>query len=131
MAPSTADQPRSMRVVVSDDDPRLRALLASTLRRAGHAVFEAHNGLAACELATFIPDVDLLVTNTRLSGLDAPEVIRRVREQKPWLAVLHVGDPLPDRTGPLRDVPTLREPFTPEQLFAAIAAVLKSRGQPA
>jgi two-component system cell cycle sensor histidine kinase/response regulator CckA len=127
-APGKPGHPHGLRVVVTDDDPKLRALLATTLRRAGYCVFEAHDGLAACELATQIPDVDLLVTNTRLGNLDAPELIREVRRHKPWLAILHVGDPLPDAGGPLADVPTLREPFTPEQLLAAAADLLERKG---
>jgi two-component system cell cycle sensor histidine kinase/response regulator CckA len=127
-APGRPGRPRSLRIVVTDDDPRVRTLLATILRRAGHCVFEAHDGLAACELATQIRKVDLLVTNTRLGDLDAPELIREVRRQKPWLAILHVGDPLPDAGAPLGDVPTLREPFTPEQLLAAVADVLESSG---
>jgi hypothetical protein len=58
--------------------------------------------------------------------MDAPALIRRVRNVKPWLAILHVGDPLP-QDGPLAGVPTLREPFTSEELLAAIASVLAKR----
>ena len=97
------------------------------LREAGHGVFAAYDGLAACELAEYIPDLDLVITNTRLNNLNAPELIRRVRSCKPWLAILHVGDPLPCE-GPLADVPTLREPFTSVQLMDAINAVLAVRG---
>jgi DNA-binding response OmpR family regulator len=129
--PGQPGHPHALRVVVTDDDPKLLAQLCITLRHAGCCVFEAYDGLAACQLAGYIPDLDLLVTNTRLGGLDAPELIRRVRAQKPWLAILHVGDPLPDGDGPLADVPTLQEPFTPEELLAAVAALLQSRGQAA
>ncbi len=55
-----------------------------------------------------------------------PELIVRVRASKPWLAILHVGDPLPE-TGPLSGVPTLSEPFTSAELEAAITSLLASR----
>jgi hypothetical protein len=93
------------------------------LREAGHGVFAAYDGLAACELAEYIPDLDLVISNTRLGNLNAPELIGRVRACKPWLAILHVGDPLPSG-GPLADVPTIREPFTAVELMDAIGALL-------
>jgi CheY-like chemotaxis protein len=113
-----------LRVVVSDDDPLLLARLVQMLRDAGHVAFAAYDGLSALELAELIPDLDLLVTNTRLGNVDAPELLRRVRSAKPWLAILHVGDPLPDATGPLAGVPTLREPFTSGELLEAINRLL-------
>ena len=44
---------------------------------------------------------------------------------KPWLGILHMGDPLPVG-GPLAYVPSLREPFTSDELLDAISALLAS-----
>jgi DNA-binding response OmpR family regulator len=115
-----------LRIVVTDDDTRLLVILVKMLKDAGHCVFAAYDGLAACELAEYIPDLDLVITNTRLANLNAPDLIQRVRAAKPWLAVLHVGDPLP-QTGPLADVPTLREPFSSGELLKAIDSLLELR----
>jgi DNA-binding response OmpR family regulator len=123
--PAGSERPPGLRVVVTDDNPALLALLIATLRSAGHCVFAAYDGLAACELATQLPNIQLLITNTRLAGVNAPELIRRVREEKPWLAILHVGDPLPEAGGFFGDVPTLREPFAPDQLLAAVRALME------
>lgn len=117
-------RPGKLRIVVTDDDPMLLARLVAMLRAAGHGVFAAYDGIAALELAEYIPDLDLLITNTRLGNVNAPELIRRVRKAKPWLAILHVGDPLPSPDAPLANVPTLREPFTAQELLAAISKVL-------
>ena len=118
--------PARLRIVVTDDDPVLLTRLIGMLKAAHHAVFAAYDGLSACELAEYVPDLDLVITNTRLLNMDAPALVRRVRNVKPWLAILHVGDPLP-QDGPLAGVPTLREPFTSEELLAAIASVLAKR----
>jgi CheY-like chemotaxis protein len=125
MSPLTRE-PRALRIVVTDDDTRLLVILVKMLKDAGHCVFAAYDGLAACELAEYMPDLDLVISNTRLVNLDAPELIQRVRAAKPWLAVLHVGEPLP-QTGPLADVPTLREPFSSGELLKAIDSLLESR----
>ena len=116
----------SLRIVVTDDDPKLLVTIVEMLVQAGHAVFAAYDGRSACELAEYIPDLDLVISNTRMCNVNTPELIVRVRAAKPWLAILHVGDPLPD-VGPLSGVPTLSEPFTSAQLEAAITNLLASR----
>jgi DNA-binding response OmpR family regulator len=117
---------RRLRIVVTDDDPAMLAHLIGSLKSAGHVAFAAYDGRSACELAEYLQELDLVITNTRLLNMDAPALIQRVRNAKPWLAILHLGDPLPQE-GPLLGVPTLREPFTSEQLFAAIASTLAQR----
>ena len=122
-------QVTSWRVVATDDDPKLLDQIVIALRDAGHCVFAAYDGNSACELALIIPDLDLLVTNTRMGTVSAIELIRSVREKKPHLPILHVGEPLQDEDGLLRDVPNLREPFTAAQLLDQ-AAALVARGRP-
>lgn len=111
------------RIVATDDDPLLLSVIVTTLRDAGHCVFAAFDGDSACELALIIPDLNLLITNTRLGTESARSLIKRVREERPELPILHVGEPLADTEGLLRDVPSLREPFTPEQLLVVVSGL--------
>jgi DNA-binding response OmpR family regulator len=119
--------PMPWRIVATDDDPALLAVVVTTLRDAGHCVFAAYDGDSACEIALLIPELQLLITNTRLGTVSGRELIRRVRQEKPELPILHLGEPLPEADGLLMDVPTLREPFTSEQLLAAVEAVVGRR----
>jgi CheY-like chemotaxis protein len=119
MEPTDSDSRRTRRIVVTDDDPRLLTRVVRTLRSAGYCVFAAYDGASACELALLIPELDLLITNTRLGDISGRELILHVRERRPELPILHLGDPLADPDGRLNDVPSLREPFTPEQLIEA------------
>jgi DNA-binding response OmpR family regulator len=118
---------RPWRIVATDDDPALLALAVTTLRNAGHCVFAAYDADSACEIALLIPDLHLLITNTRLGTTSSRELIRRVRQEKPELPILHLGEPVLEADGLLPDVPTLREPFTPEQLLAAVEALVGKR----
>ncbi len=120
----TVQPSKHCRIVVTDDDPKLLTFLVTTLRDAGHCVFAAYDADSACELALAITDLDLLVTNTRLGTVSARDLIRQVRQDKPDLAILHVGDPLPNPDGLLNDVPTLQEPFTAEELLRAVRSQL-------
>jgi len=122
-----AQHSNSFRIVVTDDDPNLLTFVVTTLRDAGHCVFAAYDAKSACEVAIAISELDLMITNTRLGTVSAGTLIRQVRQQKPGLPILHVGDPLPNPDGFLSDVPTLQEPFTADELLAAVRSLLARR----
>ena len=126
----TFEPPRPWRIVVTDDDPQLMAFLVGTLRDAGHCVFAAYDGNSAGELALLIPDLDLLVTNTRWGLVSNRELIRSVRSNRPELPILHIGDPMPNPDGLLDDVPALREPFTPDQLLEKVRELVAKQWAP-
>ncbi len=112
------------RIIATDDNTSKLSAIVNTLREAGHCVFAAYDGASALELVVQLPDVDLLITNTRLGAVDGPELMRRTREMRPDMPILHVihGNDSADGTPP--DVPTLREPFTREQLLTAIRGLM-------
>jgi hypothetical protein len=56
------------------------------------------------------------------------ELIRQVRRQKPELRIRHVGEPLPAGDPALDGVPSLREPFTPDELLGQVRRLLASPG---
>ena len=119
--------PRPLRIVVTDDDPNLMALLVKTLRHAGHSVFAAFDGDSACVLVLLIRDLDLLVTNTRWGTVTNQELIRLVRSKRPELPILHIGEPMPNPDGLLDDVPALPEPFTADQLLEKVRDLVAHR----
>jgi DNA-binding response OmpR family regulator len=112
------------RIVVTDDDPRVMAFLVGAFRDAGHCVFSAYDGNSACELALFIPDLDLLVTNTRWEAVTNRELIRSVRSKRPALPILHIGEPMPNPDGLLDEVTALRPPFTAAQLLDTVRKIV-------
>ena len=98
--------------------------LTETLRGAGHCVFAAYDGKAALELFIQLPGIDFIVTNTYLGIVHGPELVQRVRKIRPGMPILHVlrvDDP--DSEMP-PDVPSLREPFTPNQLLLKMGSLL-------
>ncbi len=119
-----ADHRDGWRIIATDDNTSKLSAIVQTLRDAGHCVFAAYDGRSALELIAQLPDIDLLITNTRLGAVDGPELIRQTRELRPGMPILHVvhhGDP-GDGTPP--DVPTLREPFTPNDLLMVLGSLL-------
>jgi CheY-like chemotaxis protein len=87
-------------------------------------VFAAYDGQSALELVVQIPDIDLLITNTRLGALDGPELMRRVRDLRADMPILHVVHGNDPDGGTPPGVPTLREPFTPNQLLLVVGSLL-------
>jgi CheY-like chemotaxis protein len=112
------------RIIVTDDNTSKLTAITQTLREAGHCVFAAYDGRSALELVVQLPHIDLLITNTRLGVVDGPELIRRTRELRPGLAILHVIH-LGDGGGTTPPgVLTLREPFTGDQLLTVVGRLL-------
>ena len=122
---SASPYPREgWRIIATDDNTSKLSALVNTLRDAGHCVYAAYDGQSALELVALLPNVDLLITNTRLGVVDGPELMRRTRELRPDLAILHVIHGGDSDAGTPPGVPTLREPFTPNQLLTVVGSLL-------
>lgn len=76
-----------VRVLVVDDDPTVREVVAGYLSRAGLTVDEAADGMDALARARHTPP-DLVVLDLMLPGLDGLEVLRRLRAERGNLPVV-------------------------------------------
>ena len=119
-------------IVVADEKPDLLDMMVRTLRGADHCVFQAYDGQAAYELTLGLRDIDLLITNTQMPGINGPDLIRYVRAKLPTLPILYIqNEEQPPQVPPglPANVPILREPFTAEQLLAAVRPLLQRDGK--
>jgi two-component system KDP operon response regulator KdpE len=117
-------------VLAVDDEPQILRALRASLAARGHDVLTAPNGETALDvLAT--SDVDLVVLDLGLPGIDGLEVIRRLRSwsQVPVI-VLTVRDAQADKVAALDagadDYVT--KPFAMDELLARTRAVLRRTG---
>src|SRR3982750_4265188 len=117
------------RILVVDDEPMVRALIARVLTDAGYEVVAVANGQAALDAARGAPPpFDIIVTNNYMPGLSGAELVQRVRQDFPDLPILHIDDigrrrrvdAIPDA------VPTLYKPFSIAGLQAAVRSLLRS-----
>lgn len=120
-----------MKILVVDDDPRLRDLVTIALERAGHTVITAANGQQALTHA-LRETPDLIVLDIGLPELDGLEVCRRLRarSQVPILFLTARADEIDRVLGlELGADDYVTKPFSPRELVARVRAILK-RSQP-
>ena len=124
------------RVLVVDDDPKVNDLLARLLRRLGHEVLEATNGIQAMQLVAE-EGPDLVITDILMPEMDGFEVIRSLRAQgidTPVVAMSGGGvvekDVLLGQGTAMGAVSTLRKPVDLGELTRVIEEAL-SDGPPA
>ena len=110
-----------MRVVICDFSPLLVSV-TGLLRMSGYCVFQAYDGEAAAELCRELPDIGLLVVDTKGTGMYTPALVRTTRKIHPGLPVLHIGKSIIPGMPP--GVPTLEESFTADQLLSAVGALV-------
>src|SRR4051794_1765934 len=116
-------------IVVIDDEPRYRRLIAQVLTEAGHQVRQAADGaegLALClERAP-----DLVITDIVMPRMEGIETILQLTRQRPGIAVLAISGAEPASVylraaTALGAAASLPKPFTVEQLRAAVEELLR------
>jgi DNA-binding response OmpR family regulator len=113
-----------MRVLVVDDEPAIRSLLAAALEDDGFVVFEAPSGMEASKLMEDPDHVDLVVTDLNMT--DGVNVAICARTFSPDVPVLFIGThadqlaalPIPRPCG------VLREPFGLEEFSKAVGRLI-------
>ncbi len=109
-----------------DDERKLRALIRVYLERDGYTVVEADTGQAALAMtARALPD--LVILDLGLPDLPGEEVLRLLRRDEVPVVVLTARATEPDRVAGLRAGADdyLVKPFSPRELVARVAAVLR------
>ena len=77
-----------MRILVIDDDDAQRRMLRGFLRKLDHEVLDAGTGEEGVAIAESEGELDLVISDIRMPGIDGLEVLRRLRAMFPELAVL-------------------------------------------
>jgi two-component system, cell cycle sensor histidine kinase and response regulator CckA len=116
-------------VLVVEDDPAVRAIIAQALERLGYRVLVSSDAVEAMAQAASHPDrLPLLVSDIRLPGLDGPALARQLRPAYPGLRVLYVSGYAGDamiQSGLLgSDEAFLAKPFSADELARRVRALL-------
>ncbi|HUG42287.1 MAG TPA: response regulator [Longimicrobiales bacterium] len=114
------------RVLVADDDARLRHLFATTLGNAGFRVEQAADGdqaLSAVEHAC----PDLLLADLVMPGLTGDELARRVRERCSRTVLVFMSGYSEEQLHALdiKQVVFLPKPISPSDLVAVVSRLVE------
>ena len=119
------------KILVVDDDKRLRELLQRYLGEQGFTVKSAENA-EAMDKALTRDTFDLIVLDLMLPGEDGLSICRRLRASEPQQAIIMLtaqGDEIDRIVGlEMGADDYLPKPFNPRELVARIQAVLRRRG---
>ena len=111
---------KSKKVLVVDDEPEIRKLVAAMLARNGYRVLSADSGENAIRLFKNNPDTDLLLTDVVAPGMSGPMIADQIAALKPDIKVLFMsgydGTQVVQRYVVEKGYSLLTKPFTMEQL---------------
>jgi signal transduction histidine kinase/ActR/RegA family two-component response regulator len=121
-------------ILVVDDDPDVRWIIAQDLQEIGYMVTEADSGRAALEILERDTPCDLMVADLVMPGLSGLDTLRLARRTRPDLKVLFAsGYADLSRFGSnLSSHTLLKKPFKAETLAEAVQTALQrvSAGEP-
>ena len=85
-----ASPPRTLRVLVVDDEEPVRKFVDRVLRDAGYQTTTAGDGPEALAAAQTMPTIDILVTDVMMPKMTGDELARRLRQQEAGVKVLYL-----------------------------------------
>lgn len=116
-------------VLVVEDEPALRGILARMLLDAGYTVIAAANGAEALALVRDKHKrIDILVTDVIMPSMGGRPLVEALRELDAELPVLFIsGYPadLNDHNLKAKNTELLRKPFAPNELLSRVHALAK------
>jgi len=122
-----ADHPvKDLKVLLVDDDNAVREVTAGILQDLGYRVVEAGSGGAALDMLDKQSQIDLLLVDFAMPGMNGAEVAREVHARRPDLPILFVtGYADTEALAAAGDDGILRKPFVQKELAAKLRSVLR------
>lgn len=126
---------RTLRVLVADDDPDMRTLIATVLREPAYEVVLCGDAESALVRAHDKKPYDIIVCDFMLPGMSGLELIQRLRNNPmtakvPILMIsAHTNYGMDDRAKAVGANHFLNKPFTLSQLRSAITGLLAQKSE--
>ena len=119
---------KNCKILVIDDESRMRKLVRDFLTKKGYEVLEASNGEEAMDIFYEDKEIDLLILDVMMPKMDGWEVCREVRKTSrvPIIMLTAKGDERDELLGFELGVDEyVTKPFSPKILVARVEAILR------
>lgn len=114
--------------LIVDDEALIAMAIAEYCRDLGADATAVFDPMQALEILGRQPEIEVLVTDVRMPGINGPELVRRARLTRPNLAVLFItGFAAEGDLADAGDWPVLRKPFDLSALGPALQRALDLR----
>ncbi|MDT9546446.1 MAG: response regulator [Chlorobium sp.] len=116
-----------MNILVIDDDPAVRKFICTTLKREGHQVIEAGDGITGIQMLNENKGITLMITDLIMPEKEGIETIMEVRKTHPDIKIIAIsggGKVGPENFLVLADAlgadATLKKPFSGQELLLSL-----------
>ncbi|WP_010252297.1 response regulator transcription factor [Acetivibrio cellulolyticus] len=120
-----------MKILIADDEARMRKLLSDFLKKEGFQVLEAKNGKEALDIFNSDQSIDLIILDIMMPELDGWSVCRQIRKSSrvPVIMLTARSDESDELFGfDLGADEYITKPFSPMILVARVQALLRRSG---
>jgi CheY-like chemotaxis protein len=126
LADNKSDTPQSggatrPKLMIVDDDPEVRVVVAEFLEDFGYRVLQAEGGAHALELLASTPDLQMMITDIRMPDMSGIELANIATQRQHDLKIILISGYFVSQQVNRR---FLRKPFRMKELEAAVRAEL-------
>ena len=110
----------SVKVLVVEDDPCVRATAVTLLEGMGCKVLDTYSGHKALEILEARPEIEVLFADVRMPGMSGPELADEARRLRPDLSVVLTSGYVGKEQVP-EDIPFVPKPFRMDSLAVVVS----------
>jgi two-component system, cell cycle sensor histidine kinase and response regulator CckA len=111
-------------ILLVEDEPAVRQLFATALKRAGYMVHEARNGEEAIRMFDEHDGaIDLLLTDMRMPYMGGAELAQELRTRKSGLKLICISG-YPGSLATMETTDFLAKPFSRDEMLTKVREVL-------
>jgi len=118
----------AIRIMVADDESRMRQLVKDFLKKAGYEVIEAADGEEALDRFYEDKDISLIICDVMMPKINGFEVVKEIRQSSkvPIIMLTARGEESDELSGfDLGVDEYITKPFSPKILVARVEAILR------
>jgi two-component system, cell cycle sensor histidine kinase and response regulator CckA len=117
-------------ILLVEDEAMVRAVAERALTRNGYTLLVAESGEAALEILEREEEIDLMISDVVMPGMDGPTTVRAARASRPDLPILFISGYAEEqlrKSIDIANVAFLPKPFSVRQLGEAVRDALKQK----